>query len=116
MFVGHQTANHLGFSSYLNRSRQTMVDRANSGFSATLRLEEVVSNVPPNYDPYGLGHIATELIVAQVGMDRFLDIYREVAKGRTFEAAFGAATGVPLADFFLMFEETRPVLGVPRKN
>jgi len=116
MFVGHQTANHLGFSSYLNRSRQTMVDRANSGFSATLRLEEVVSNVPPNYDPYGLGHIATELIVAQVGMDRFLDIYREVAKGRTFEAAFGAATGVPLADFFLMFEEARPVLGIPRKN
>ncbi|MEY4688588.1 MAG: hypothetical protein RIR76_2611 [Verrucomicrobiota bacterium] len=116
MFVGHQTANHLGFSSYLNRSRQTMVDRANSGFSSTLRLEQISSNVPPNYDPYGLGHIATEFIVAQVGMDRFVEIYREVAKGRVFDAAFGAATGVPLADFLQMFEEARPVLGVPRRN
>jgi hypothetical protein len=44
-------------------------------------LEEIVSNVPPNYDPYGLGHIATEFLVARVGMERFLDIYREVAMG-----------------------------------
>jgi len=51
-----------------------------------------------------------------VGMDRFVEIYREVAKGRVFDAAFGAATGVPLADFLQMFEEARPVLGVPRRN
>jgi hypothetical protein len=116
MFVGHQTANHLGFNSYLATSRQTMVNRANSGFSATLRLEEIVSNVPPNYDPYGLGHIATEFLVARVGMERFLDIYREVAKGRTFDAAFGTATGVTLADFYQMFEEARATLGVPKRN
>jgi hypothetical protein len=116
MFVGHQTANHLGFSSYLAASRQTMVNRANSGFSATLRLEEIVSNVPPNYDPYGLGHLATEFLVAQVGMERFLDVYREVAKGRSFDAAFGAATGVALADFYQMFEEARATLGVARRN
>ena len=34
----------------------------------------------------------------------------------TPEPAPRIVTGVPLADFFLMFEEARPVLGVPRKN
>lgn len=116
MFVGMQAANHLGFNSYLANSRPVMVNRTNSGATAALRLEQVTTNTPPAIDPYGIGCLATELLVANVGMERFLNIYREVARGRTFHAAFGVATGVTLADFFLMFEDARSNLGIPIKK
>lgn len=113
-FVGHLTANHLGFSSYLTAARPQMVSRSNALPGARLRLEQVTTNTPPASDPYGIGHLATEFLVAQVGMEGFLNVYREMAAGKAFDAAFAAATGVALADFYEMFEAARPALGIPR--
>jgi hypothetical protein len=115
-FVGMQATNHLGFNSYLTDSRPVMVTRTNTGVAAMARLEQVTTNTPGTSDPYGIGCLATELLVANVGMERFLNIYREVGRGRTFDAAFGVATGVTLADFFLMFEDARSSLGIPIKK
>jgi hypothetical protein len=65
-------------------------------------------------DPYGIGAIATEFLVANVGMAKFVGIYTQIGTGKTFEQAFKASTGVSLADFYLMFEDSRSVLGAPR--
>jgi hypothetical protein len=67
-------------------------------------------------DPYGIGAIATEYLVANVGMDKFLNVYREVGKGRSFSVAFLNATGISLADFYSAFELSRSTLGVARTN
>ncbi len=115
-FIGHQTSNHLGFNSYTTSARPTMVMRANQRPTSTMRLEQVVSNTPPTVDPYGIGFIGTEFLVAQVGVEKFTTIYRGVGSGLSLPDAFAAATGVSLADFFEMFEDVRATLGTPRVN
>ncbi|MFM5967507.1 MAG: hypothetical protein ACKOQ8_00515, partial [Micrococcales bacterium] len=90
------------------------VRRATEGNTAHLLLSEVSVNTPPSIDPYGIGMIATEFLVSKVGMTKFVDIYRQIGTGKSFKDAFVAATGVPLNDFYLMFEDARAALGVPR--
>jgi hypothetical protein len=113
MFVGLQTANQLGFIDYSEDGRPTSVNRVHRFPTAKLKLEEVSVNTPPTVDPYGIGEIATEFLVANVGMTKFVDIYRQIGTGASFAVAFEKATGVPLADFYLMFEDARADLGIP---
>jgi cytochrome b involved in lipid metabolism len=64
-------------------------------------------------DPYGLGEVATKFIVANVGIEKLLGVYGALGQGKTFAQAFEVGTGVNLDDFYSMFEESRPTLGVP---
>ena len=114
MFVGLQTAGKLGFINYAADGRPVMVRRATEGNTGHLLLNEVSVNTPPSIDPYGIGMIATEFLVSKVGMTKFVDIYRQIGTGKSFKDAFVTATGVPLNDFYLMFEDARVALGVPR--
>lgn len=113
MFVGLETSSHLKFVSYQD-GRQTMVNRVSGSPTAKLLLSQVKDNTPPSVDPYGIGEIATEFLVANVGMKKFVDIYRKVGTGLPFDLAFQIATGVPLNDFYLMFEDSRAALGIPQ--
>jgi len=79
----------------------------------SLKLSEVTKN-DGSADPYGIGAIATEFLVANVGMEKFMDIYSNLGKNMKFTDAFKSATGVELADFYTMFEEVRADLGTPR--
>ena len=115
MFVGMQTASKLGFIKYALDGRTVMVRRATEGNTGRLLLSEVTVNTPPSIDPYGIGMIATEFLVSKVGMTKFVDIYRQVGAGKSFKDAFVAATGVPLNDFYLMFEDARAALGVAKR-
>jgi hypothetical protein len=65
-------------------------------------------------DPYGIGAIATEFLVANVGMEKFMNVYNNLGKNIKFPDAFKSATGVDLADFYAMFEEIRSTLGTPK--
>ena len=56
--------------------------------------------------------IATEFLVANIGMYNFIKIYKEF-KRKEFPDAFFSTTGIELADFYQMFEEVRSTLGVP---
>lgn len=112
MFVGLQTASHLGFVDYATEGRPVMVNRVTNQPTAKLKLSQVAENTPPSIDPYGIGEVATEFLVANVGMKKFVDIYRQLGYN-DFPTAFEKATGVPLADFYLMFEDARADLGVP---
>ena len=115
MFVGLQTANQLGFVDYTADGRPTSVNRVHRFPTAKLKLEDVSVNTPPSVDPYGIGEIATEFLVANVGMAKFVDIYRQIGAGASFAVAFEKATGVPLSDFYLMFEDARTDLGIPQE-
>ena len=83
---------------------------------------------------YWLGYAATEFLVSQIGFEKFLQIFTESSRiimqsdfanqsdstsNTSFrldcwKLAFEEATGVPLLDFYQMFEEIRPVLGIPK--
>ena len=111
MFVGTQVTNTLGIVPYLE-SRKTTLDRYKNGaaINKTLNLEEIRAN-DGVIDPYALGHGASEFLAANVGMEKFIDIYAQLGSGKNFSDAFKDATGVELADFYVMFEEVRATLG-----
>lgn len=112
VFVGTQTAASLGFNTYAE-ARTWMVQRTTNPGTKSLMLSEVTEN-NGKMDPYGIGALATEFLVAHVGMKKFVAVYREIGAGKTFAKAFNDATGVSLNDFYLMFEDARSALGAPR--
>ena len=112
VFVGTQTAAALGFNTYAD-ARTWMLQRTTNPGTKGLKLSEVTEN-NGQMDPYGIGAIATEFLVAKVGMKKFVAVYREIGAGKSFSKAFNDATGVSLNDFYLMFEDARATLGAPR--
>jgi hypothetical protein len=113
VFIGLQAANHLSLLDYATEGRAFSVKRANGADVRSLKLSEVTKN-DGSADPYGIGAIATEFLVANVGMEKFMDVYNNLGKNMKFTDAFKAGTGVELADFYTMFEEVRADLGTPR--
>lgn len=113
VFVGTAAAAQLGFNSYEQQGRPFAINRTINGPTAKLTLSQVTEN-NASMDPYGIGSIATEYLVANVGMTKFLNVYKEVGAGKSFSAAFQAATGIALSDFYIAFETSRSTLGAPR--
>ena len=115
-FVGLQTASYLGWASYTTEGREMAVARSNQLSTKSSQLSEATKNTgaPDAPDPYGIGAIATEFLVANVGIEKFMEVYKNLGKKKSFADSFKTATGVELTDFYTMFEEARPVLGVPR--
>ena len=113
VFVGLQIANHLSLADYATEGRTFAVKRSISGPVKSLKLSEVTKN-DGSSDPYGIGAIATEFLVANIGMEKFMSVYNNLGKNMKFPDAFKSATGVELADFYTMFEEVRADLGTPR--
>ena len=115
-FVGLQTASYLGWASYITEGRNYAVRRSNDPVTKSSLLSEIKKMITSSNDadPYGIGAIATEFLVANVGMEKFMDIYINLGKKKSFADSFKAATGVELTDFYTMFEEVRPVLEIPR--
>jgi hypothetical protein len=113
VFIGLQAANHLSLLDYATEGRAFSVKRSTTPDVRSLKLSEVTKN-DGSADPYGIGAIATEFLVANVGMEKFMDIYTNLGKNMKFADAFKSAIGVELADFYTMFEEVRADLGTPR--
>lgn len=113
VFVGLQTANQLSLADYATEGRTFAVKRSTTADVRTLKLSEVTKN-DGSADPYGIGAIATEFLVANVGMEKFMNVYNNLGKNMKFADAFKSATGVDLADFYTMFEEIRSSIDVPR--
>ena len=62
---------------------------------------------------YDIGHIATEYLVASVGFQKFLDIWKDYSNTRNFYTSFEKVTGRNIATFYADFESARESLGVP---
>jgi hypothetical protein len=119
MFVGLQTANNLGLLDYASVGQKVGRDQLNSSADVSiatrkLLLSQVIANDPKIIDPYGVGQIATEFLVAKIGVEKMIKIYEEIKTLKSFPSAFESATGVELADFYAMFEEVRATLGAAR--
>jgi hypothetical protein len=112
MFVGLQTAGALGFADYLSIGRPSMAKRFKNGrgTNLTATLSEFRAN-DGVVDPYAIGFAAVEFLVAQVGVEKMVNVYVALGEGKNFDNAFKQGTGIELADFYTMFEEIRATLG-----
>jgi hypothetical protein len=115
-FIGLQTASYLGLASYITEGREMAVARSNDPSTKPYLLSEATKNTgePTAIDPYGIGAIATEFLVANVGIEKFMEVYKNLGKKKSFADSFKTATGVELTDFYTMFEEVRSILGIAR--
>ena len=116
-FIGLQTASKLGWidSDYLTYGRKWAIDRIkNSDITNRSLLIDAISNTgkSDDIDPYGIGAIAVEFLISNIGMIRYMAIYEPPFE--SFSKSFKNACGVNLTDFYTMFEEIREVLGIKR--
>jgi hypothetical protein len=111
-FVGLQTASALGYSDYTTLGRPSNITRYKNGnpINRTSNLSEIKANNGV-VDPYAIGFAASEFLVAQVGVEKMVNVYAALGQGKTFDVAFKQGTGIELADFYSMFEEVRATLG-----
>ncbi len=66
-----------------------------------------------NLNSYNIGHIATEYIVASIGFQKFMDIWRDFAVTRNFYTSFERVTGRSMEALYADFERARESLGIP---
>ena len=62
---------------------------------------------------YNIGHIATEYIVASIGFQKFLEIWKDYAVTRNFYLSFEKVTGISTTTFYSKFESARQSLRIP---
>lgn len=60
-----------------------------------------------NSDPYGIGQAASEYLIASVGFENFLNIWKFTKSEGNFVQGFRQATGIELSDFYSKFEVAR---------
>lgn len=99
-YYGYYVVNKLNFDSYQNgRSLQLQNNYQNIFNKHLSEYDDYIS------DPYGIGQIATEYIVASVGFESLLNIFKFSGTEGSFAAGFKKATGIELNDFYLKFNE-----------
>ena len=116
-FIGISFNDLSGVSTYIQGRNEEVLGRDYQVKKYVPLSQYTYLNFNPlsNYEnPYGIGCIATEFIVASVGIESYLDIYRNLGLGKDFNASFEKATGVPLSDFYEKFEIVRDKVGMPR--
>ena len=101
-YFGYYVVEKLGYGTYKN-SRDNQV-----------RFKPGYQNIKPlsyydNYEsnPYGIGQAATEYIIASVGFQSLLNIFKFSGTEGSFSAGFKKATGIELTEFYVKFEEAR---------
>ena len=57
----------------------------------------------PKLNPYGIGQAATEYLVASVGFESLLNIFKYTNSEGNFSAGFKKAVGISIEDFYLKF-------------
>jgi hypothetical protein len=95
--------NLYGYNS--DSSRNALVDAEIRTFSGT----------QPNgpIDPYIIGRVGTEYLVASIGFQKFLDIFKSFKETKNFERSFELVAGLKISDFYEKFEKVRTALGMP---
>jgi hypothetical protein len=101
-YFGYYIVEKLGFDSYKN-GRDSQV-RLNAEYRVIKPLS-TYDNYETN--PYGIGQAATEYIIASVGFESLLNIFKFTGSEGTFSAGFKKATGIELSEFYSKFESAR---------
>ncbi|CAN2177470.1 hypothetical protein MCEMRE203_00203 [Candidatus Nanopelagicaceae bacterium] len=97
----------LGFDKY--QTGRTGQVNSNFQYKTTIPLRSYEGNrfEGETLNPYGIGQVATEYIIASIGFEKFLNIWRFTKTEGSFASGFEKATGLELDDFYTKFEAAR---------
>jgi len=101
-YYGFYVVDKLGFDNYQNGRNQQV--RNNPAYKTVVPLSQYNSF---SSDPYGIGQAATEYLIASIGFENFLNIWKFTRTESSFVLGFKKATGIDLTEFYSKFEEAR---------
>ncbi len=106
-YFGYYMVEKLGFDSYENgRNDQVQFNSEYRNIKPLSTYDNFESN------PYGIGQAATEYIIASVGFESLLNIFKFTGTEGTFSAGFKKATGIEIEDFYYKFEKSRNLMSI----
>jgi hypothetical protein len=117
-FVGTAISHQLGYFDYrVTRAEEISKPWTNRNISLEKFQRNDSSSGLTNWlSPYGIGQVASEFIVASVGMDAFLNIIKYTNELSNFDAGFKKATGIELSEFYKLFDSGRVKWGIQGVN
>ena len=101
-YFGFYIVDKLGFDDYqVGRNQQV---NNNPAYKTILPLVQYDTF---NLDPYGIGQAASEYLIASIGFEKFLDIWKFTKSENSFNLGFYKATGLKIEEFHAKFEVAR---------
>jgi hypothetical protein len=106
-YYGFYVVNRMGFNDYKEgRSSQSWF---NYEYGTKIPLAKYNDF---STDPYIIGQLATEYLVASAGFESLMNIFKLSKTEKTFSSAFKKAVGISLDEFYLKFESSRSLMYV----
>ncbi len=101
-YFGFYVADRMGFDKYqTGRNQQVNTNPAYKTSVPLIQYDNFTS------DPYGIGQAASEYLIASIGFENFLNIWKFTKSESSFSLGFKRATGISVDDFYLKFETAR---------
>jgi hypothetical protein len=101
-YYGFYVGDRLGFDNYQTGRNQQV--NTNPGYKTIVPLVQYDNFTS---DPYGIGQAASEYLIASVGFEKFLNIWKFTKSESNFAEGFKKATGITIEDFYSKFETAR---------
>jgi hypothetical protein len=99
-YYGYYVVEKLGFDSYSNgRDAEIANHYGHETIKSLSNYDDYVSN------PYGIGQAATEYIIASVGFESLLNIFKYAGTEGSFALGFKKAVGLDIEDFYIKFDQ-----------
>jgi hypothetical protein len=106
-YYGFYVVNRMGFNDYKeSRSSRSWYDYSTGPQVPLIEYDNFSS------DPYTIGQLATEYLVASAGFESLINIFKYSKTEKTFSSAFKKAVGISLAEFYSKFESSRSLMYV----
>jgi hypothetical protein len=106
-YYGFYVVNKMGFNNYKeSRSSRSWYDYKSGPQVPLIEYNNFSS------DPYIIGQLATEYLVASAGFEGLMNIFKLSKTEKTFSSAFKKAVGLSLDEFYLKFELSRSLMYV----
>ena len=109
-YFGYYMVEKMGFYSYQNGRRIEVELKYPKNYFQPLSEHDYLANQTLN--PYGIGQAATEYIIASVGFESLLNIFKFTGTEGSFSKGFKKATGIEIDDFYYKFEKSRHLMGI----
>ena len=101
-YFGFYIVDKLALDTY-QTGRKQQVNR-NSAYRTVVPLIQYDNF---NSDPYGIGQAASEYLIASVGFENFLNIWKFTKTEGSFNRGFAKAVGIEISEFYNRFEAAR---------
>lgn len=106
-FYGFYVVDRMGFNNYNeSRSSRSWYDYSTGPQVPLIKYNNFSS------DPYTIGQLATEYLVASVGFESLMNVFNLSKTEESFSDAFKQAVGISLDEFYLKFESSRSLMYV----